>query len=261
MLTGKQREIIERDRLFMSVAWELLLREGYQGLTVERIAKRTGFSKGTIYLRFGSKDGLVVSLGMEARLILHSVLERGIKLPGRPRERMVALGEASAYYAHHYPQHLRVVKLIEAETLLSRVSKEQRDEMVKYDLRIFQLLRETVHEAIAIGDLPPDGESPVEGICFMFWAMVDGVFGALYGGAPLEETGIKDPFAELLRAGHRLMDGYGWRPLLREWDYKNTSQRVRRLLNEGSVTGTRAFDTFLSLKLSDMEEAPLVNRV
>jgi len=260
MLKGKQREIVERDRLFMSVAWELLMREGYQGLTVEQIAKKTGFSKGTIYLRFGSKDGLVVSLGMEARRMLHSVLERALKLPARPRERMAALGEACGYYASHFPQHLRVVRLIEAETLLSRVSKEQRDEMVKYDLRIFQLLQETVREAIALGDLPQSGDTSVDGLCFIFWAMVDGVFGALYGGAPIEETGIRDPFAELIRAGHRLMDGYGWRPLFREWDYGSASQRVRRLLNDGSSSGGASFDNILSLNVSNMEEVPLVSR-
>ncbi len=259
MLTGKQREILERDRLFLSVAWDLLMQEGYQGLTVERIAKQTGFSRGTIYLRFGSKDGLVVSLGMEARLILHSVLERAMKLSGRPRERMVALGEASGYYARHYPQHLRVVKLIEAETLLSRVSAEQRDEMVKYDLRIFQLLQETVLEAIRVGDLPPENDASVAGVCYAFWAMMDGAFGSLYGGAPLEEVGIPDPFAAVISAGHRMMDGHGWRPLFREWDYASTSQRVRKLLDEAGEPGTPAFEGVLALQPFELGTA-MANR-
>ena len=62
MLTGKQRELAQRDELFLQVARDLLLEGGYHGLTMAAIAKTTGFAKATLYQRFESKDALVVEL-------------------------------------------------------------------------------------------------------------------------------------------------------------------------------------------------------
>ena len=49
MLAGKQRELLERHELFLEVGRAQLLEDGYEGLTIARIAETTGFSKGTVY--------------------------------------------------------------------------------------------------------------------------------------------------------------------------------------------------------------------
>ena len=64
MLKGKQREILEREKLFLEVARALFLRDGFHGVTIGRIARETGFSKGTIYQRFSCKEELIVELGI-----------------------------------------------------------------------------------------------------------------------------------------------------------------------------------------------------
>lgn len=227
MLTGKQREIAERDELFLSHAWQILISEGYHALSIERIAKETGFSKGTLYLRFGSKDGLVLAFGVEARTILHKLLTRANDLPGRSRERLAAMGEAARFYAQHFPHHLRVIKLIEAETLLSRVSRGENEKMAHYNRAIFELLLRVIREAAMAGEIPQDREAPPEGLVFSLWSLLDGTFGALNGGAPLEAVGIKDPFSEVMVSAHRLLDGYGWRPLSHEWDYAAAHAHAR----------------------------------
>jgi len=54
-VTGKQKELNARQAYFKQVAREILLREGYQGLTINRVAEVTGFSRGTVYQFFGSR--------------------------------------------------------------------------------------------------------------------------------------------------------------------------------------------------------------
>lgn len=227
MLSGKQRELAERDELFLAHTWAILTSEGYQALTIERVAKETGFSKGTLYLRFGSKDGLVVALGIEARTILHEILSRASTLQGRPRERMAAMGEASRFYAQNFAHHLRVIKLIEAEMLLARVSESEGEAMARHDLAIFELLVGIVREGVSAGDLSFGPGESAEALVFSLWALTDGTFGALNGGAPLARVGISDPFAEVIVSASRLLDGYGWRPLSGEWDYAATLERAR----------------------------------
>ncbi len=91
--SGKQRQLLERDRLFVRTAWGLLVSEGYENFSLERVAERTGWSARTVYLRFGSKLGLLTPIGLECRKLFLSVGSKAAAMPGRPRERLLALGE------------------------------------------------------------------------------------------------------------------------------------------------------------------------
>jgi len=229
MLTGKQREIQARVELFIGVARSMLLEEGYDAVSINRVAEVTQFSKGTVYQLFKSKEELIAALGIQCRAMLHETMERAARFPGRPRERLVAMGESVAFYAHHYPHDQRILKIIDAETILQQVGEEQQARMAEYDFRMYQLLMDIVQDAIAQGDLSLPQDATPQGLCFAFWAMVDGAFAALMGSAPLEAVGIDDPMAEAVRNGQYLADGYGWRPLYSEWDYQDTSRRIRSL--------------------------------
>lgn len=231
MLAGKQREILERHELFLEVGRAQLLEEGYEGLTIARIADATGFSKGTVYQRFGCKEELIVELGMRYREKLHSALERASEFPGRPRERMVALGEAVEYYYRQYPDEMRVLGIIDAENILEKVPEEQRSQMDELDGRIFDLMVDIVEDAIAQGDLVLAPDVTPQTLSLAIWALQDGYLVATRGSAPLDRVGITDPLKdEIVRSGHYLADGYGWRPLYGEWDYEETSRRIRAAL-------------------------------
>mgnify|MGYP001820983313 CR=1 FL=1 len=54
-LTRKQREILEREELILSAAQKLLHEQGYNHLTMDRVAETVEYSNGTIYNHFASK--------------------------------------------------------------------------------------------------------------------------------------------------------------------------------------------------------------
>jgi len=234
-LRGKQKEIQAREAHFMRIAREILLREGYQGVSISRVAEETRFSKGTVYQIFASKEELITALGMQCRVTLLETIRKAASFAGRTRERMVVIGEAMAFYSKYHADDQRILKLIDAETVLERVPRNQQEKMKGYDVQIFQVLLGIVQDAIAEGDLVLRRDSTAQGLCFTFWAMIDGSFAASMGAAPLDEAGISDPTAEVVRNGHYLMDGYGWRPLYDEWDYEATARRIRTLLLSESV--------------------------
>jgi AcrR family transcriptional regulator len=227
MLTGKQREIQERHELFLEVARTHLLEDGYEGLTIAGIAEATGFSKGTVYQRFARREELVVELGTRSRKRLHRMWEHAAQFPGRSRERIVAFGETFLYYSRHYPDDMRILAIITAESILEKVSEEQRSEMDALDARMFEIMLDIVQEAIGEGDLILGQGSTPQTVCLAFWALADGYFAAARGSVPLETAGIADPMEQLVRTGHYILDGYGWRPLYNEWDYEETSRRIR----------------------------------
>jgi AcrR family transcriptional regulator len=228
---GKERELQQREQHFLEAARRILLEDGYPGLSINRVAEMTGFSRGTVYLQFGSKEELITVLGLQCRHRLLEAVEYGARYEGRPRERMVAVGESILRYVERYPQDQRILKIIDSELILAKVSGERQAEMNDYDVRVFLSVLGIIEEAVRVGDLEfRDGAGPA-GLCFASWAMMDGAFAAVMGGAPLEAVGIPNPVAEAIRNGQYLLDGYGWRPLSREWDYEGATGRIRAYLD------------------------------
>jgi AcrR family transcriptional regulator len=229
-LLGKQKEIQAREALFKQVARGILLREGYQGVTINRVAEETGFSKGTVYQRFGSKEELITAVGMECRAYLLETIRKAARFPGRPRERMVALGETMSFYTKYRQDNQRILKIIDSEAVLEHVPESQQAKMREYDIQVFMTVLGVIQDAVAVGDLVLHGENTPQGLCFVFWVMMDGSFDANMGGAPLREAGIEDPTGEIVRSGHYLLDGYGWHPLSTEYDYDALARRIRKTL-------------------------------
>ncbi|WP_405956815.1 TetR/AcrR family transcriptional regulator [Streptomyces phaeochromogenes] len=76
---GRPRDAA-RDEAILDAAREVLLRDGYAGLSMEKVAAAAGVGKPTLYRRWSSKAALV------GDAVLHSFLTAapGIRLPGRP---------------------------------------------------------------------------------------------------------------------------------------------------------------------------------
>jgi AcrR family transcriptional regulator len=67
---GRPRDV-RRDEAILRATFEILLAEGYQGLTIESVAARAGVGRPTIYRRWPSKPALVVAALVEsARLAI-----------------------------------------------------------------------------------------------------------------------------------------------------------------------------------------------
>jgi len=235
MLTGRQREIWAREQTFLDAARTMVLDEGYQALTISRVAEATHFSKGTVYQIFHSREELLAALGVQCRARLHEAIERGSRFDGRPRERILAVGEAVVHQHRRNPHDQRILKIIDAETVLEKVGEDLRSAMEAYDLRMYAILQDIIKEAISIGDLELEEDLTPQEVCFAYWAMFDGAYSAMLGGAPLDTVGIREPLASVVRSGQMLGDGLGWRPLRNEWDYADTVRRIRStILREDS---------------------------
>ncbi len=238
MLSGKDREIQQREQLFLDVASQILLEDGYSEVSISQIAERTGFSRGTVYQRFSSKEELITTLGLQCRKRLLDAVTWAANFDAATRVRLVGIGEIIRLYFNAYPNDQHILKIIDSELILDKVSDEQREQMQKYDVHIFSVLIAVVQEAIDAGDLElRDGTTP-QSLVFAFWAMMDGAFAARMGGAPLEEAGIEDPIGEIARNGHYLLDGYGWRPLSKETGYEKSAAKMRADAEQAFKAGT-----------------------
>ena len=227
---GKERELLTRDELYFDIAHRIFLGEGFHTLTLGRVAEDTGFSRATVYDRFGCKENLIAELGIQCGRELLGVMEHALEFSGRARERMFAVGESISHDPQLFVRNMRILRTIDAETVLPRVSPALQTEMSGVKKCVFATLLRPIEEGVAAGDLKlGPGEKP-QALCFTLWTMVDGWAAAMTGGAPLVAMSLADPLTALRQHIRYLFDGVGWRPLSREWDYDETARRIRLTL-------------------------------
>lgn len=230
-LSGKQREIQEREELFLELARRIFLQEGYHALTIGRIARLTGFSKGTVYQRFACKEELMMELAIRACEDMIALMQQVAGIRGRPRERIVAIGRAIELYAGRYFESLTIMAVIQEETIMDRVPAAQRQRKTDLELRFFDILIGIVRDAVDAGDLKMPTRCTAQSIALSLWALIDGWGHAVRGAVPLKHLGLGDAVVDVLRSAQFLMDGYGWRPLYRDWDYHRVEAEVDTLLS------------------------------
>ncbi|MEU1090604.1 TetR/AcrR family transcriptional regulator [Streptomyces sp. NPDC005576] len=91
---GRPRDT-ETDRAILDAAQELLLRDGYAGLSMERVAARAGVGKPTVYRRWPSRTALVGDVTRRAYL----AAAPGGEIPA-PKAGNVARAVAAWFRAH-----------------------------------------------------------------------------------------------------------------------------------------------------------------
>ncbi len=224
----KQRELHEREELFLKVARRLFIEKGFHGLTMDRIAEETEYSKGTIYLHFGCKEELILELGKRSRKQRLEFIARGAAFSGRPRERMMGVGVAAEIHARLYPDDVRIWEIMNAESIIEKIPDDRQPDLKALDVAMLRIVIGLVRDAVDCGDLElQPGQTP-EAVTFGFWTIADGGIAAIMSGAPLDHLRFQDPYEAIFTNCHMLADGYGWQPLSTEWDYHATYERIRR---------------------------------
>jgi len=223
--TRREREFHQREEAIVEVARRILQREGFEGVSMGRIADELDYSRGTIYLHFLCKEEVILAVGIRAQQLRISLMETVLRMPGRPRERFVAAGEVIRVVS---PRYTRGEMLIYMDGIREKVRPEFRDRMFEYEGQLFTKGARIVQEAIESGDLElPQGLS-AEGFTYIHWANIYGAMCISNSGAPLDGLGVNDPQEVSKIFGRTYLDALGWKPLSGEFDYRKTMQRIYR---------------------------------
>ncbi|HVW38533.1 MAG TPA: TetR/AcrR family transcriptional regulator [Pirellulales bacterium] len=227
-LTRKQREIQQREAKILEVARQMLLEHGYHGLSMDRIAELLEYSKGTIYHHFPCKEEILMALANQALESRLAMFRRAAAFRGRPRERIMAVGQAYEAFVRLYPHHFQVEQVIRLSSVWQKTSHERRESARICDTACMGVVGGIVRDAVAAGDLDLRSDVAPEHLVFGLWTMAFGAFTLLASGAALDELGIPEPIVALRHNYNSLLDGYGWRPLSGELDQQATIERINR---------------------------------
>lgn len=212
--------------MFLDRARAVLLDDGYHGLTMNRIATATGYSRGTIYLHFNCKEEIILGLVLRAMERRRTMIERAVEFKGRTRERMQAIGQALDIFVRLNPEDMRLFYFGNAEAIRQKASAASVAAVRACLNKSMNMATAIVYEAIGAGDLTlPAGVSP-EIVTFNLWAITETGHAPPSIWTPPGELGIQDSLAAVINGCEMLCDGYGWRPLSMEWDYVSTRRRI-----------------------------------
>jgi AcrR family transcriptional regulator len=148
-------------------ALQLFLDEGFEHVSMRRIADAVGYTPGALYAYFRDKDEILFALHVEGFARLRAAIGEvdASRLP--PGERFYRLGEQYLRFAFESP------RLYELMFVTSRVAQRIR-EGGKWQVGLdnYERLRRAVRECMKAGVMP---RADVEAATFSVWAEVHGI--------------------------------------------------------------------------------------
>jgi AcrR family transcriptional regulator len=220
----KERERNAREELILDHAQRLLLRDGFQNLNLDELARAVEYSKGTIYLHFETKEDLTLAVATRALQERADMFERAATFTGRSRERARAIGFACCEFAVAHRDYFNIEIMLKSASFWEKASDERKRTHNLHAGRCFRSMNSIVEDAIRDGDLPRG--TPSEQVVFSLIAVTLGSH--IVGVNPDIQfyCGIANPLEVARRNQDLICDGWNWKPLLKEWDYSDTDRRI-----------------------------------
>lgn len=216
-LTRKQREIASRTAEILRVARPILLREGFQALSMDRVAAQMEYAKGTIYNHFPNKEEIVLAMAVESMQLRRSLFERASRWQARSRIRMMAIGVACEYFTQNCREDFLVEQWIRNNSIWDKSSENRQNLIRQCELDCMSVVGGIVQDALRDRELlVPSAITPQEFV-YGFWAINYGSQILSYSSPSLPTLGIHSPIQAVRMHCMTLLNGFGWHPHM-DWE-------------------------------------------
>ena len=185
----REREKSETRDKILDAARELFVTEGYEGVSMRRVAEKIEYSPTAIYVHFADKNELFHELCRLDFARLQEVM-RSAEMPADPIERLRQIGRSYIQFGVRFPNHY--VFMFMTPHLPQEPDEEDREIMGNPEEDAYAMLKWAVQEAMNAGCFR-QGVQDAELVSQTLWASVHGVIS-------LNIAKCKDPWVE-------------WRPL------------------------------------------------
>lgn len=182
----REREKEEVRRKILDAAQELFAREGYEQVTMRRLADAIEYSPTAIYYHFEDKDDVVHSLCQELFGKLFAAVSQR-DAPDDPVEQIRQLGRAYGAFGLRHPNHYRFM-------FMTPKPASHKPEPGDGGYRAFGLLRQAVERAIEAGRFAPGDP---HAIATVLWASLHGAVALVTVNGP-EKFPEKPPPPDLI---------------------------------------------------------------
>jgi AcrR family transcriptional regulator len=225
-LTRKQREVEQRSREILRIARPILVGEGFQALSMERLASQMEYAKGTIYNHFPHKEEIVLALAVEAMELRRALFERAARMDGPTRVRLMAIGYACEFFTQTCTDDFLVEQWIRNNNIWDKSSEQRQNLIRQCEGCCMQIVSSVVLQAIENRDLViPDAISPQEFV-FGFWAINYGSQILTHSSPSLKSVGVFNPVQAIRVHCLTLLNGFQWIPMMTWQEYESRMAQI-----------------------------------
>jgi AcrR family transcriptional regulator len=185
----REREKSETRDKILDAARELFVTEGYEGVSMRRVAEKIEYSPTAIYVHFADKNELFHELCRQDFARLQEVVAIA-EMPTDPIERLRQIGQNYIQFGINFPNHY--VFMFMTPHPAQELDDQDREIVGDPEVDAYALLKWAVQEAIKAGRFREEVQD-AELVSQTLWASVHGVIS-------LNIAKCKDPWVE-------------WRPL------------------------------------------------
>jgi AcrR family transcriptional regulator len=203
-LTRKQKEIEARHQLILNVARDLIIEQGYHGLTMERIAAEIEYSKGTIYQHFPNKESVLAGLTLRYLGLKNVIYSLACETPMTTEEKLIGMMEATFLLIEKLPKEFTVSQQHFNEPFRDKCKEEIHQQLDVVETSLINALSENLRYA------PRKHGMEVEELSFGLWALFKGCCELYFSECVKEHLSLRG-FSELMRLQVQVyMQGLGW---------------------------------------------------
>ena len=226
----RQREVAGREDLFLDAALELIRQDGLLNLQMARIAEKSEYAVGTLYLHFTSKEDLLLALVTRVFRDYIQLVRRAEAWNAPSRDRMFAVGVADMVFVRRYPDYFRIAQYSLCEVVWQAASADRRQAFLEANDPLVEIVAGIVEDARRAGDLEPSGQTAQE-MAVGVWALCNGYHNLAHAEGILDDFSVPDPYPLMCRHLQGLLDGFRWKPISQPADvgaFEALIERVRR---------------------------------
>ncbi|MCE1165415.1 MAG: TetR/AcrR family transcriptional regulator [Bacteroidetes bacterium] len=162
----KEREKQDMIKLILDEAMKLFIEEGYENVTMRKIADRIEYSATTIYLYFKDKSEIFYSL---LKIAFDKFYESQLSVQNipDPKERLMAHGLVYIKFAMNNPNYYELMFILD-----DPVTKMNCPEDWQTSTRTYDLLKKNIQECMDAGCIE---KADIEVVAFGLWSLVHGI--------------------------------------------------------------------------------------
>lgn len=115
----KEKEKERRRDEIIDAAEEMFFSKGYDGVSMDDVAKKTELAKGTLYLYFTNKESLFFAVVQRGLMIMNAMLEEGINEAKTGADKLYSTGVSYYRFYKQYPDYFKLMSYSESPCFTS----------------------------------------------------------------------------------------------------------------------------------------------
>lgn len=105
----KEREKEQRRKEIIEAAEKLFFEKGFEGVSMDDVAREAELAKGTLYLYFKNKDALFFAVVARGISIMNTMMKEGIRKGKNGAEKLYSTGESYYGFYKQYPEYFELL--------------------------------------------------------------------------------------------------------------------------------------------------------